>query len=136
MDRLAVADEMDLRYGYFQTDISIAASGIEMQRLRGITILDFAFGLLLSAQEVRQGNVGRVGFTESDQSITFTPQGQVILVEKSWGGGVGACGIEEFISVVSRFCSAVLEFIDRHHPAFQENPAHSKIVEMLRALPQ
>jgi hypothetical protein len=136
LDQLATADEMNLRYGYFQTDISFAASGLEVQRLRGITILDFAFGLLVSAQEVQQGGVGQVGFTENDQSIKFAPQGKIIFIEKSWGGGVGTCDIEVLLSEISRFCSEVLEFIDRQYPAFRENPTHSKMIEMLRVLPQ
>ncbi|WP_157968613.1 hypothetical protein [Streptomyces geranii] len=129
--KLGQASEMNLRYGYFETDLTFTVGEFGSEDLPGVTILDFIFCLLYAAREVRQGNVGEIGFTENDQVIRIIPNGEIITVSRSWSKDSGDCGVDVFFAVVARFCSDVLGFIVEQYPAFQENLALSKLVSML-----
>ncbi|MGW2964404.1 hypothetical protein ACWDGI_38905 [Streptomyces sp. NPDC001220] len=127
LDRLAVASEMDLRYEYFETDVSLTVKEFGTEEFPGTPLLDFAFSLLSAAQDVRNGGTGRVTFTESDVIIQFQPADRVVTVMRSWDEVPGKCEIGEFISCVIKFCSDALEYIVRSYPEFQENPARVKL---------
>ncbi|MFF2462541.1 hypothetical protein [Streptomyces mirabilis] len=131
MAKLGQASEMNLRYGYFETDLTFTTDEFGIEYLPGIAILDFVFCLLYAAREVRQGNAGDIGFTENDQLIHLIPNGEIVTVKRSWAQDVGSCDAGIFFTVVTRFCGDVLEFIAQRYPAFLDNPTQSKLVGML-----
>ncbi|MFE9421949.1 hypothetical protein ACFYNO_03180 [Kitasatospora sp. NPDC006697] len=126
---LGSASEMDLRYGYFETDVKITAEGMA-EALPGITLLDFVFCLLRAADAVMHGKTGRAGFTEDDTSITFHPEGSDVMILRSWDPAPGRCMTDEFISGVRLFVVTGLELIVGKYPVFAENPAYHKLLAM------
>jgi hypothetical protein len=132
--KLVRASEMDLRYEYFETKLSITTDEFGNQSIPGSPALDFVFCLILAARDIRQGNPGRISFTENDLLIHFTLDGETVTVTRSWDPATGHCTVAEFFAVAYRFSSEVLELIVRRYPAFQENPAHGKLVGMVEEL--
>ncbi|MGW6152106.1 hypothetical protein ACWFRM_03105 [Streptomyces sp. NPDC055144] len=133
-EKLERASEMDLRYEYFWANIQLAAGGLGVEEFPGTPVLDFMFCLLLSSQEIREGNAGCVAFTESDVVIVLAPSGETLTISRSWDPVAGNCTIAEFLAGVSRFSGETLEYIARRYPAFQEHPTHRKLMDMLEQL--
>ncbi|MFI6359559.1 hypothetical protein ACIBJF_44875 [Streptomyces sp. NPDC050743] len=131
---LVRASEMDLRYEYFRTKIFITTDEFGKQSIPGSPALDFVFCLVLAARDLRQGNPGRISFTENDMLIHFTPDGELVTVTRSWDPVTGHCTVAEFLAAAYRFSSKVLEFIDERYPTFRENPAHQKLAGMVEEL--
>ncbi|WP_103843863.1 hypothetical protein [Streptomyces sp. Ru72] len=132
--KLVGASEMDLRYEYFEMEVSITTDEFGSEAFPGTPALDFVFCLLLAARDIRQGNPGRISFTENDLLIHFTLDGETVTVTRSWDPVLGHCAVAEFLAVAFRFSSEVLEFISRRYPTFQENPAHRKLIGMVGEL--
>ncbi|GGN90595.1 hypothetical protein GCM10011579_086620 [Streptomyces albiflavescens] len=132
--KLERASEMDLRYEYFKADLSIAADEFGNEQFPVTPALDFVFCVLLAAGDIRQGNPGRISFTENDLLIHFTRDGETVTVTRSWDPVPGHCTVAEFLAVAARFSTDVLEFIARRYPAFQANPARGKLVGMVGEL--
>ncbi|MFD0029150.1 hypothetical protein ACWGDS_17365 [Streptomyces sp. NPDC055059] len=133
-EKLERASEMDLRYEYFWADFRLAAGGLGVEEFPGILVLDFMFCLLLSSQEIREGNAGSVAFTESDLLIELVPSGETLTISRSWDPVAGNCTIAEFLVDVSRFSGDTLEYIARRYPDFQGHPTHRKLMDMLEQL--
>ena len=123
---LGSASEMNLRYGYFMTDVTVTVDGWE-EPFPGTTLLDFIFGLLWVAGNVRNGKAGRVGFTESDVSIGFQPEGSGLTVLRSFDPVLGRCGTDELLNGVNLFVDAGLDFIVEKYPVFAENETYHKL---------
>ncbi|MFB7115893.1 hypothetical protein [Streptomyces sp. NPDC056190] len=132
--KLERASENDLRYGYFETDLSINTDEFGDEPFPRTPALDFVFCVLLAARDIRQGNPGRISFTENDLLVHFTPDGDTVTVTRSWDPVSGHCTVTEFLAVASRFSREVLDFIALRYPAFQGNPAHRKLVGMVGEL--
>ncbi|WP_406104499.1 hypothetical protein OG698_20125 [Streptomyces sp. NBC_01003] len=118
-EKLERASEMDLRCEYFLADIRLAAGGLGVEEFPGIPVLDFMFCLLLSSKAVREGNSGRISFTESDLLIELVSTGETLTISRSWDPVAGNCTIAEFQAGVSLFSGEALELIARRYPAFQ-----------------
>ncbi|ROQ32180.1 hypothetical protein EDD98_1154 [Streptomyces sp. PanSC19] len=127
IEKLGSVAEWQLRYSYFEAQVTLAADGFETESFR-VPVLDFMYCLLLSAQAVREGGEGRVSFTESDMLIEFVPQGTQLKILRSWNPVAGFCGTGEFFAAVSRFADDCLGFIVDRYPAFRDNPTHQKLV--------
>ncbi|TQK52321.1 hypothetical protein FBY35_2752 [Streptomyces sp. SLBN-118] len=128
--KVGTTSEMNLRYGYFETDINFAVQGRDPEVFRGIPLVDFMFCLLLSAREIRQGESGRISFTENDRVLGFTPTapGSIeLVVTNSWDSQVGNCEVSEFLAAVSRFVDEGLEFIVERYSLFANNPTYRKL---------
>lgn len=119
--------EWQLRYAYFEANVTLVADGIDPEVFR-VPVLDFMYCLLLSARAIREGGEGRVSFTESDVLIEFTPQGSELKILRSWDPVPGRCGVDEFITAVSRFTDDGLDFIVGRYPAFRNNPTNQKLI--------
>ncbi|WP_433452076.1 hypothetical protein ACQPXS_28475 [Streptomyces sp. CA-142005] len=132
--KLARASEMDLRYEYFKMEVSITTDEFGSDPFPGAPALDFVFCVLLAAGDIRQGNPGRISFTENDLLIHLTRDGETVTVTRSWDSVPGHCTVTDFFAVASRFSREVLEFIVRRYPAFQMNPARGKLVGMVGEL--
>ncbi|MFB6962844.1 hypothetical protein ACFCYB_39210 [Streptomyces sp. NPDC056309] len=132
--KLERASEMDLRYGYFETDVFITTDEFGNESFHGLPVLDFVFCVLLTACDIQQGNPGYISFTENELLVHFTRDGETVTVTRSWDPVSGHCTVTEFLTVSSRFSREVLEFIARRYPAFQENPTHRKLVDMVGEL--
>ncbi|MGW2492684.1 hypothetical protein ACWCV9_36545 [Streptomyces sp. NPDC001606] len=133
--KLARASEMDLRYDYFPVTVGICTHAFGEEVLPGTPAIDFAFCLLSAAKEIQKGNPGRVSFTENDLLIHFVPDGEKVVMERSWDPVRAACNLHELSAAVSGFCYGILEFITQRYPDFQQNPACSKLTAMLNELP-
>ncbi|MEU3916748.1 hypothetical protein [Streptomyces sp. NPDC029004] len=118
--------EWKLRYVYFEADVTLAADGFDAENFR-VPVLDFLYCLLLSARAIREGENGRVSFTESDVLIDFVRDGSDLKVLRSWDPVPGHCGTDEFIAAVCRFTADCLEFITGEYPAFRKNPTFRKL---------
>ncbi|MEV5959782.1 hypothetical protein AB0M11_39630 [Streptomyces sp. NPDC051987] len=136
LDALPAASEMDLRYEYFETDVSLTTDEFGTEEFPVTTAIDFVDALLVAARNVRQGIVGTIGFTENDLVIEFRPEGETVTVVRSWDAPPGTCGIEEFVTAVSDFCNEILQYIVLRYPAFRENSMYSKLAEMLSGMVQ
>lgn len=132
--KLGRASEMDVRYEYFEMQVSIRTDEFGDESFSGTPVLDFVFCVLLAARHIQQGNPGRISFTENDLLIHFTPDGESVTVTRSWDPVTGSCTVAEFLAAAYRFSSEVLEFIDEWYPSFQENPAHQKLAGMVEEL--
>ncbi|NEC85670.1 hypothetical protein [Streptomyces sp. SID12501] len=126
--------EMDLRYGYFEMDLSITTDEFGRELIPGTPVLDFVFCLLLAARDVQQGDSGCISFTENDLLIHFTCEGDTVTVTRSWDSVSGYCKIDEFLTVASRFSRESLEVIVQNYPVFQENQTYRKLVDMVTEL--
>lgn len=120
--------EWQLRYAYFEANVTLAADGFDAEVFR-VPVLDFMYCLLLSARAIREGREGRVSFTESDVLIEFFPHGSELKILRSWDPVPGSCGTDEFIAAVSRFTDDGLDFITTKYPAFRNNPTHQKLTD-------
>ncbi|GAA4827053.1 hypothetical protein [Streptomyces ziwulingensis] len=134
IEQLASASEMDLRYEYFETDVSLTVKGFGTEEFPGTPAIDFIFCILIAASDVRKGNIGKVTFTENDMVVQFAPSGLDVSVVRSWDSLHGLCEIGEFFSGAIEFCGELLQCIVQNFPAFRRNPAHSKLVGMLADL--
>jgi hypothetical protein len=130
---LASASEMDLRYGYFQANLTVSAGEFD-DELCGVTLVDFMFCLLYAVQGIREGGTGEVGFTESDQIIEFIPKGDLILMKKTWDPEVWIIDRGEFFTTSKKFCDDVLKFISREYPDFIANSVYSKLANLFRGV--
>ncbi|MEU9009974.1 hypothetical protein AB0D12_09330 [Streptomyces sp. NPDC048479] len=131
--KVGTTSEMNLRYGYFETDINFAVQGRDPQVFRRIPLVDFMFCLLLSAREIRQGESGSISFTENDRVLGFTPgapDSTELVVTNSWDSQVGNCEASEFLAAASRFVDEGLEFIVQQYPLFANNPTYRKLTDL------
>lgn len=126
---LAATSEMNLRYAYFETRVSIAA-GFETEKLRA-PLLDFVHCVLLAAQAVSGGQSGRISFTESSLLIEFVPSGGNLAVLRSWDPVPGSCGIADFLESAFRFSVDALSTIDERFPDFRRNAYHESLSRMI-----
>ncbi|MFF5637555.1 hypothetical protein [Streptomyces sp. NPDC012825] len=127
---LAATSEMNLRYGYFEARIFIAATGFETERLKS-PLLDFAHCALLAAQNVSDGQPGRISFTESSLLIEFLPSGEGLTVLRSWDPVPGSCSVSDFLESAFRFSVEALSSIDERHPEFRRNAYHETLSHMI-----
>ncbi|MEU6282110.1 hypothetical protein [Streptomyces sp. NPDC047028] len=129
--RLERASEMDLRYDYFFTDVSISMPGLGKEAFPKTPALDFAFSLLFAVKEVRQGDPGSISFTENDLLIHCIPDGLDLVVQRSWDPEAGSCGVQEIIAEAVRFSREILGFIVQKYPTFRNNSTHEKLMTMI-----
>ncbi|WP_331745266.1 hypothetical protein [Kitasatospora sp. NBC_01300] len=129
MTSLGSTSEMNLRYAHFETNVQLAAEGLD-ESFRIIPILDFMFCLILAAEKVRHGETGEVDFTENSAFITFQPTGSSLTILCSWNPAPGRCSTDEFIHGILQFATEGLEFIVGKYPAFAENPTRHKLLAM------
>ncbi|GGV93748.1 hypothetical protein GCM10010230_05310 [Streptomyces narbonensis] len=127
---LAATSEMNLRYGYFETRIFIAATGFEAERMKS-PLLDFVHCALLAAQAVSHGQPGRISFTESSLLIEFLPSGEELTVLRSWDPVPGSCAAIDFLESVLRFSVDALKSIGERHPDFRRNAYHETLSRMI-----
>ncbi|WP_030555506.1 hypothetical protein [Streptomyces exfoliatus] len=130
---LAETSEMNLRYGYFGTRVSIAAAGFQPDELR-VPLLDFAHCVLLAARAVSDGQPGRIGFTDSSMLIEFVPAGGELAVLRSWDPVPGSCVTAEFLESAYRFSVDALRSIAERYPAFRKNAYHGVLGGMIEAI--
>ncbi|MFE2561717.1 hypothetical protein ACFXGT_38070 [Streptomyces sp. NPDC059352] len=131
---LAATSEMNLRYAYFEAEVSIAAEGFETETLQ-VPLLDFVHCVLLAARAVGNGQSGRISFTESSLLIEFVPSGENLTVLRSWDPVPGSCGTTEFLRSAYRFSVDSLSRVDERFPDFQRNPYHGTLGRMAREIP-
>jgi hypothetical protein len=131
LTHLATASEMNLRYGYFETDVSISSKDFGVEQLHAIPILDFIFCLIYASLDVRRGITGEITFTENDQSITMIPQGDSIIIRRSWAEDDGRASTDDFTRSAKRFCIEALNAILDRYPTFAENATYAKLMEAL-----
>ncbi|MFD8972209.1 MULTISPECIES: hypothetical protein [unclassified Streptomyces] len=127
---LAATSEMNLRYGYFETRIFVAATGFEAERVKS-PLLDFVHCVLLAAQAVSGGQPGRISFTESSLLIEFLPSGEGLTVLRSWDPVPGSCAASDFLESAFRFSVDALNSIDERHPDFRRNAYHETLSRMI-----
>jgi hypothetical protein len=132
--KLESVSEMNLRYGYFEVDVSIAADGFGIESFPGIPLIDMAFCLLIAGRKIGLGKSASIGCTESDMSIHFAPNHGILTVERSWNSTLGHCGIDEFSTGVLKLCREVSDYISRRYPAFQRNSSWRKMEDMINGL--
>ncbi|MEV6246691.1 hypothetical protein AB0M38_10850 [Streptomyces sp. NPDC051742] len=130
---LAETSEMNLRYAYFGTRVSMTAAGFEPERLR-VPLLDFAHCVLLAARAVSDGRPGRIGFTDSSMLIEFVPAGAGLEVLRSWDPVPGVCGTAEFLESAYRFSLDALHSVAERYPAFRKNAYHGVLGGMIEAI--
>ncbi|EYT80841.1 hypothetical protein CF54_23180 [Streptomyces sp. Tu 6176] len=122
------ANEMDIRYGYFETDISFSVDGQWGESFFGVPIVDFMFCLLLSARAVQEGGVGKISFTENDMTMGIVSVEGGLDIVRSWDPVVGRYRLGDFTSQVSAFVDRGLACILDKHPEFESNPTYLKIL--------
>ncbi|MET9515939.1 hypothetical protein [Streptomyces sp. NPDC002994] len=129
IEKLDSTSEMNLRYSLFETKVTLDPEGFEAEFFQ-VPLVDFMYCLVLSACAVREGDSGRISFTESDVLINIVPDGPELKILRSWAPAPGRCGKGEFLAAVSRFVTDGLEFLAVKYPAFRNNPTFQKLTDM------
>jgi hypothetical protein len=129
IEKLGSTSEMNLRYSLFEVDVVLAPEGFEAESFQ-VPLVDFMYCLVLSARAIRQGETGRISFTESDVLINIVPDGPELKILRSWEPAAGRCGTEEFLTAVQCFVTDGLEFLAGKYPPFRDNPAFQKLTDL------
>ncbi|MFI2073180.1 hypothetical protein [Streptomyces triculaminicus] len=131
---LPTVSEMDLRYGYFEADVTFRVEGADFfYPCRRLPLIDFMFTLAYSAQSIRSGELGEIDFTESSDWVRLYPQGDRIEIRIKKGSPSGSCGVDEYFTAVSGFVQSGIGNIISRHPGMKENPAISRLRNMIDA---
>jgi hypothetical protein len=131
---LETAEEWVLRYDCFLGDVIFLVYEVDLSARWGwVPILDFALGL-----DSIVGSLGREDaeaevfeFTESDATIAFRRDGEVVEIEASYVPGAARVAHEDLRTAVKRFVVRVLGDFARDHPELARNPFVAGVLETI-----
>jgi hypothetical protein len=120
---LRTAEVSSLRYHCFLGDIVLRIDDVDLSTHWGwVPVLDFAVALHAIAHALDAEPHGAFGFTESDATLEFDRDGDVVKVRASYAPGIGEVPYVEFVDAADRFLGRVVGDLTSAHPALAENP--------------
>jgi len=118
---LATADEMKLRYDCFLGDVVFVVGAEDLSARWGwVPVLDFAVALDSIADSLVTDSVFE--FTESDATITFRRDGDLVHIAGDYVPGTAAVPLEELRTATDTFLRKVVTDLTRLHPELARNP--------------
>lgn len=118
------ADEWVLRYDCFLGDLIFIVDEVDLSARWGwVPVLDLALGLVGIVHGLgRDGNAeGVFEFTESDATITFRRDGDMVEIEASYAPRAARVSYNDLQAAAKRFAVRVLDDLVRQHPALCRN---------------
>jgi hypothetical protein len=128
---LASADEMELRYDLLLGDIVLKVDGHDFSaKWHWVPIVDFATSLGQLPKELLSDNAieSILDFTESDATLRFKREGEVVIVSADYAPGEARVLLEEFNSAVDSFVRRVGRELCDQYPALRTNEAFRRFL--------
>ena len=120
---LRTAEVSSLRYHCFLGDIVLRIDDVDLSTHWGwVPVLDFAVALHAIAHAIDTGPHGVFKFTESDATIEFDRDGDVVKVQASYAPGIAEVPYAEFVEAADAFLGRVVGDLTSAHPELAENP--------------
>ncbi|MEU8548874.1 hypothetical protein AB0C81_18090 [Streptomyces roseoverticillatus] len=125
---LELVSEMDLRYGYFEADITFRVSGADFFQPAGkFPLIDFMFTLAYSVLGIRDSGIGEIDFTESSNWIRVEQCEDVLTFRNKLGDKNGTCSVVEYVSAVKAFIESGITDTVSRHPQMAGHPTLLKL---------
>ncbi|MFF7928896.1 hypothetical protein ACFZDP_49005 [Streptomyces mirabilis] len=122
-DSLAAVSRADLRWEYFLGTLEISHFGIEIGPPWGWVPLFDAMYCVRQVMIFAKGGdaLGKIDFTENDESIGFELKGNSLHVVPSYLDSELTCAVDEFISAGSAFIRRELIRVTSEYRSLAEN---------------
>ncbi|MRH93564.1 hypothetical protein GFY24_40275 [Nocardia sp. SYP-A9097] len=124
---LATVSQVDLRWYYFLSDLSFTVDGVELAPPWSWTpVLDFLWSIQAVPAYMERGECFRLGFTENDDLIVFTPEAGKVRISCAYCTveevAEAVCDISELRDAWVAFRDAVLTELCEEYPQLAANP--------------
>lgn len=119
---LATADEATLRYHCFPGDIVLRIGETDLGTDYGwVPVLDFAATLQSIAAALEESDHQVFEFTESEATIEFSRENDVVRVKPSYADSAAEVPYAEFRQAADEFLARVLSDLTRTHPELADS---------------
>jgi hypothetical protein len=120
---LRTAEVSSLRYHCFLGDIVLRIDDVDLSTHWGwVPVLDFAVALHAIAHGMDTEPHRVFTFTESDATLEFDRDGDVVNVQASYAPGIAEMPYAEFVEAADAFLRRVVCDLTSTHPELAENP--------------
>ncbi len=120
---------MDLRYKYFAANVELSVNGVEfISKRRFVTLVDLALSISGVVRRVSSGGEAAFGFTESDEVVRVTRDGDLVRLSSSNRPEVVSLPQDELIVEFRRFLHSVHSRMVAEVPELVRNPTVQKIL--------
>lgn len=130
-DRLAVADEVALRYRVLLGDIVFKGDGWDFSTNWGwVPIVDFAISMKQIADVLLEHDFAETSFefTESSASIGFRRNGDIVLISSNYAEGEGRVPLVSLKGDIDSFVRRVVRELPERHPSLRENKLFGQLL--------
>ncbi|MGH9336533.1 MAG: hypothetical protein ACRD21_22575, partial [Vicinamibacteria bacterium] len=118
----------DLRYRVFLGDVLFHANHHDLSARWGwVPLLDFALGLRKILRNLKEGEFGIFDFTDSDATIRFQRNEEMVEVTASYAPGSASVLYKSFLEEVDRFAGSVSSRLVNQYPELIENRNFHKL---------
>ncbi|MGW4118100.1 hypothetical protein [Nocardia sp. NPDC004711] len=129
---LATVSRVHLRWYYFLSDLSFIVDGVELAPPWSWTpVLDFVWSMQRVPDYMERGERFRLGFTENDDLIVFTPEAGRVRISCAYSTVEAAveavCDIAELRDAWVAFRDTVLTSLCEEYPRLAANPVLAEL---------